>query len=419
FEQRVDPSSLDGTNGFKFTGTNNNFYYDLGRLVGSGGDINGDGFDDIIVGTGSSSSGGRAYVIFGKAGGFTDELQEFAINGDNGISVSLPSDTPNFAGIGDINGDGFDDAAFVDLFGSVSGYNDTGGGVIYLGLGEAALGTDPATATVEIAITGFDPAGSAAAGSSAADGFTGGVNGDTYDGLSGNDTIHGMGGDDVLIGNDGNDYIEGGDGNDLLIGDGAEPGILGGIPAYANSLSVGPVSGKGPFVDPGPALGNKDPWVSYSAEKGAVTDRGPVSVSDPIIEPVYVTDGRETGVASQGTGAPAVDGIYGGGPVAGVDYVARSVFVEHLEHFSLFGPDSVGGLDDRPEMPYWFNSPMYLRPEADTDFILAFTEEEPEVDISKLPPSENIEGDQPVTADSSMVLPELIPDYEPVEDLYF
>src|SRR5688500_16997972 len=45
-----------------------------GRSVSSAGDVNGDGFDDLIVGAPYGDNGGdtagEAYVIFGKAGAF-------------------------------------------------------------------------------------------------------------------------------------------------------------------------------------------------------------------------------------------------------------------------------------------------------------------------------------------------------------
>ena len=50
-----------------------------GWSVSSAGDVNGDGFDDLIVGAPSADASGNAkadagesYVIFGKASGFAD-----------------------------------------------------------------------------------------------------------------------------------------------------------------------------------------------------------------------------------------------------------------------------------------------------------------------------------------------------------
>ncbi|MGE0284296.1 MAG: integrin alpha [Rhizobiaceae bacterium] len=52
-----------GTGGFKIVGENN-----LGRAggsVSSAGDVNNDGFDDLIVGASRSDGSGAAYIIYG------------------------------------------------------------------------------------------------------------------------------------------------------------------------------------------------------------------------------------------------------------------------------------------------------------------------------------------------------------------
>ena len=64
---RARLADLDGTNGFRLDGI------DAGDLSGfsvaSAGDVNGDGFDDLIVGApGADLDAGESYVVFGKAG---------------------------------------------------------------------------------------------------------------------------------------------------------------------------------------------------------------------------------------------------------------------------------------------------------------------------------------------------------------
>ena len=59
-------SSLNGTNGFKLDGENNNDQ--SGFSVSAAGDINGDGVDDLLIGAYGYPSGsckGRSYVVFG------------------------------------------------------------------------------------------------------------------------------------------------------------------------------------------------------------------------------------------------------------------------------------------------------------------------------------------------------------------
>ena len=66
-------SSLDGTTGFRLDGEANNDR--SGRSVSAAGDVNGDGFDDVIVGAyvgnpDSLGNAGKSHVVFGKASGF-------------------------------------------------------------------------------------------------------------------------------------------------------------------------------------------------------------------------------------------------------------------------------------------------------------------------------------------------------------
>jgi hypothetical protein len=67
----INLSDINGTNGFRLNG---GAQYDYnGYAVSSAGDVNGDGFADLIVGApGANSSGyasGASYVVFGKASG--------------------------------------------------------------------------------------------------------------------------------------------------------------------------------------------------------------------------------------------------------------------------------------------------------------------------------------------------------------
>jgi Ca2+-binding RTX toxin-like protein len=67
----IDLATLDGTNGFRLIGIDAND--GSGRSVSSAGDVNGDGFDDVIVGARYAESAdgayseGESYVVFGKA----------------------------------------------------------------------------------------------------------------------------------------------------------------------------------------------------------------------------------------------------------------------------------------------------------------------------------------------------------------
>jgi hypothetical protein len=68
FAANIDLSSLAGTTGFKLSGEAGIF--NSGTSVASAGDVNGDGFADLIVG-----SGGVSYVVFGHASGFAANIE--------------------------------------------------------------------------------------------------------------------------------------------------------------------------------------------------------------------------------------------------------------------------------------------------------------------------------------------------------
>ena len=114
----ISLGALDGTNGFSMSGAAAG---DRAFEVSNAGDINGDGFGDILIGArygdpGGLSNAGQGYLIFGAANGFTadidvsalDATQGFRIDGEEvgdllGMSVSSACD---------LNGDGFDDLLF-------------------------------------------------------------------------------------------------------------------------------------------------------------------------------------------------------------------------------------------------------------------------------------------------------------------
>ena len=80
------------------------WYNMLGDALSPAGDVNGDGFDDVIVAAPHDDydARGRAYIFLGAQN--MDNVHDIYIEGQDGDFCGY-----SVAGIGDINGDGFDD----------------------------------------------------------------------------------------------------------------------------------------------------------------------------------------------------------------------------------------------------------------------------------------------------------------------
>ncbi len=263
-------STLNGTNGFVINGIDAG---DLsGRAVSDAGDINGDGFNDIIIGARGT---GESYVVFGKAEGFGASLNLSTLNGSNGFIINdidtYSFSTYNFSNIavssaGDVNSDGFDDLLVGNPAADSNG--QSGAGASYLVFGKAG-GFNASFSVFDIngrngfTINGIDEGD--ASGDSVSSG--GDINGDGFDDLIvgapnaaptrgiiydysagesyvifGRDftdsvTNAGTAGNDTLTGTAANDVLVGGLGNDRLIGSGGIDVLYGG--AGNDTLSFG------------------------------------------------------------------------------------------------------------------------------------------------------------------------------------
>ncbi|MGJ8664665.1 MAG: integrin alpha, partial [Marinicella sp.] len=81
----------------------------MGRSVNPAGDFNGDGIDDIVVGS-PGNDHGRAYVIYGSSSQPINPINPNQINGGNGFALSgSPGTGMTVSSAGDFNGDGIDD----------------------------------------------------------------------------------------------------------------------------------------------------------------------------------------------------------------------------------------------------------------------------------------------------------------------
>ncbi|MCB9490416.1 MAG: FG-GAP repeat protein, partial [Deltaproteobacteria bacterium] len=113
----------------------------FGRSVSRAGDVNGDGYDDVIVGEGGTvgdgSKGGAAKVYLGSASGLTAGDADWTVIGDHagdffGISLS---------GAGDVNGDGYDDV-MIGASAYSKGQGNEGAAFVYFG-SKAGLSSIP------------------------------------------------------------------------------------------------------------------------------------------------------------------------------------------------------------------------------------------------------------------------------------
>lgn len=231
FGATIDLSGLDGANGFRIDGIS---ALDLsGSSVASAGDVNGDGFDDLLVGAyfaqGSGSHAGEAYVVFGSAS-FAAMFALSQLDGDNGYRLSGidPYDRTgmSIASAGDLNGDGFDDLA-VGAPGNKNGVTDAGASYVIYGAKPAEAVSRTGTAIGNVIHGGnFNDTLSGHGGD---DLLYGGAGNDVLAGDNGHDTLMGQGGDDLLrggaagdrlLGRGGADTLDGGNGNDILSGGG-------------------------------------------------------------------------------------------------------------------------------------------------------------------------------------------------------
>jgi hypothetical protein len=212
FDPVIHAAAFDGSNGFRLDGKAER---DMSRVsVSSAGDVNGDGFDDLIVGApGTDVNGdnsGTVYVIFGKSSGFLATIDFDALDGDSGFRID--GGVGFAAGVsvsaaGDINQDGFDDIFIGAPF---TGSNDERAGAAFLIYGHRALQS-------------VDREGTAIGNR-----INGGVGADTVNGHGGNDTLIGWQGGDLMSGGWGRDLIRGGAGADTIAGGLGNDDIRGG-----------------------------------------------------------------------------------------------------------------------------------------------------------------------------------------------
>jgi Ca2+-binding RTX toxin-like protein len=265
---------IAGDLGFGISGSSGSYYSEFGFSVSGAGDFNGDGFDDVIIGSPGSSSAdtyenggissylrpGSSFLIFG---GNSGQLTLEGINGGDRAGSNV-----SFAG--DLNGDGFDDIVidararnFDGSFGqsyvifggpdwksgdtfNLSQLNGQNGFTITGSLSDRIVsrsgfagdlnhdGIDDviiASNTGAYVLFGQQvdlPSPNRIEGTFESDQLIGTSDDDVIRGLIGNDTLQGRAGNDRLVGNVGNDLLVGGSGKDRLFGGSGFDSLRGG-----------------------------------------------------------------------------------------------------------------------------------------------------------------------------------------------
>jgi len=147
-------------------------YAQLGSSVASAGDVNGDNFDDIIIGAPGYGTGGRAFVYLGSEVGPSSQPDWIFDGENNGDRLGN-----SVATAGDVNGDGYDDVIIGAPEDSLSGLIQ---GKVYVFLGSSVgLPASPSWTFIgeQVIRTMFG----AAYGFGWSVGTAGDINGDNFD----------------------------------------------------------------------------------------------------------------------------------------------------------------------------------------------------------------------------------------------
>ena len=232
FASSLDLSTLDGSNGFVINGIDP--WDKSGKSVSSAGDINGDGFDDLIIGApnaypNDNASAGESYVLFGSSDEFASNLDLSTLDGSNGFVINgiEPGDHlgESVSSAGDINGDGIDDLIIGAPDADFHDNSHAGKSYVIYGVADSKSITDP-NPTADNHLSGTAKADRIESGAGK-DLATGGDGNDTIDGDTGEDRLFGDRGADLLDGGAGNDFLQAGDGRDRLLGGDGDDTLFG------------------------------------------------------------------------------------------------------------------------------------------------------------------------------------------------
>ena len=312
----LDLSALDGTNGFTLTGIDPDD--ESGRSVSSAGDVNGDGYDDLIIGASRADPNGHAsgetHVVYGgaRAPGTDGVLALSALDGTNGYTLTGSDPDGVFdasvSSAGDVNGDGYD-----DLIIGARGANPNGArsGETYVVYGGASTpGTDGVLDLSALdgasgfTLTGIDPGDVSGYSVSSA----GDVNGDGYD--------------DLIIGADGADSDAG---ETHVVYGGRAPGTNG-------VLALSALDGTNGFI-----VSGSDPDDESGASVSSAGDVNGDGYDDLIIGARGADPGQTRGAGPGGVRSGETHVVYGAASAPGTDGVLALSALDGANGFTLKG----------------------------------------------------------------------------------
>lgn len=211
----IDLTTLSASDGLVITGRAGDR---LGRTISAAGDVNNDGFDDIVIGAPygdvGTANAGDAYVIYGKASFGVDPVIAGTAGNDTltgtGIDNTLNGGDGNDVLVGGAGNDTMNGGTGNDIF-----VVEDAGDVVNEAANEGrsdSVETNLASYTLPANVENLEYFGAGA--------FTGTGNAEANHMVAGSldDVLNGGDGDDTLAGEAGNDTLNGGNGADRLFG---------------------------------------------------------------------------------------------------------------------------------------------------------------------------------------------------------